>query len=127
MKKLIFFLFALVLIVACKEQKLEPYEPCTENLIGDDASFISTDTTNYLIHNCCYPRCGVELNLDHEFTWQASVDGGTTWATIPNANYSGYWIPKHKAVTTKYKRVINLPACAGNESNIITITIIPAK
>lgn len=85
------------------------------------AGTISTDATVcYLTNNDSIDLTG---NTGNVLYWLASIDGGTTWTTIPNTTilqpYSGL------TQTTLFSAVVQSGTCNIDTTNTVTITVLP--
>ena len=64
-------------------------------------------------------------NGSYNYTWQKSVNGGSTWSDIIGANSNSYSELANLTVTTKYKLIVSSGSCESSESNIITVNVLP--
>ena len=64
-------------------------------------------------------------NGSYNYTWQKSVNGGSTWSDIIGANSNSYSELANLTVTTRYKLIVTSGGCESSESNIITVNVLP--
>jgi hypothetical protein len=64
-------------------------------------------------------------NGSYNYTWQKSVNGGSTWSDIIGANSNSYSELANLTVTTKYKLIVTSGGCESSESNVITVNVLP--
>lgn len=60
----------------------------------------------------------------YDYQWQSSADGTTGWTNILAATDATY-APPSLTATTYYRRVVSSGTCTPENSNVITITILP--
>lgn len=97
--------------------------PIATNTIAGNQTICTTNTPAALTGS--QPTGGD--NSNYNYSWEQSINNGTTWTSIVGISSIGY-TPPALTQTTLYRRIVTSAACTGSQqsvSNVVTIRVNP--